>query len=72
MSISLDSTDGRVFGSGVAGILVTASPIQEEEHKQRSNRSSNEFRLDTQRPCAVCYLWEPYNLFRPSSPALEE
>lgn len=28
MSVSLASPDGRVVGGGVAGLLVTASPVQ--------------------------------------------
>ncbi|KAG8052370.1 hypothetical protein GUJ93_ZPchr0001g32946 [Zizania palustris] len=29
-------------------------------------------RLDAQQPCVVYYLWEPYDLFWPSSSTLEE
>ncbi|KAF7042728.1 hypothetical protein CFC21_052239 [Triticum aestivum] len=29
-------------------------------------------RLDARRPCTVDYLWAPYDLYRPSSPVLEE
>lgn len=29
-------------------------------------------RLDARRPCSVDYLWAPYDLYRPTSPVLEE
>ncbi|URE30523.1 Glycosyl transferase family 8 [Musa troglodytarum] len=29
-------------------------------------------RLDSRKPCAVDYLWAPYDLYKSSSPSLEE